>query len=75
MEVSRALTSLLRLQELDDFVRRAEKITNQELVGFNDLPRSISTELSAQLSAIPSLKTTIEALDRGFPLIITINSN
>ena len=40
------------------------------MVGFNDLPRSISTELSAQLSAIPSLTTTIEALDSGFPLII-----
>ena len=70
MEVNRALTSLLHLQELDDFVGQAEKITNHELVGFNDLTRSISTELSAQLSAILSLKTTIEALDRGFPLII-----
>ena len=70
MEVNRTLTSLLHLQELDDFVRQAEKITNHELVGFNDLPRSISMELSAQLSAILSLKTTIEALDRGFPLII-----
>ena len=70
MEVNRALTSHLHLQELDDFLRQAEKITNHELTGFKDLPRSISTELSAQLSAILSLKTTIKALDRGFPLII-----
>ena len=70
IKVNRALTSLLHLQELDDFVLQAEKITNHELVGFKDLPRSISMELSAQLPAILSLKTTIEALDHGFPLII-----
>ena len=70
MEVNRALTSLLHLQELDDFVRQAEKITSHELAGFKDLPCSISTELSAQLSAILSLNSTIKALDRGFPLII-----
>lgn len=45
-------------------------ITTRELVGFNDLPRSISTELSAQLPTIPSLKSTVDALDSGFPLII-----
>ena len=70
MEINRALASLLRLQELDDFVRQAEKITTRELFGFNDLPRSISTELSAQLSAIPSLKATEDALDSGFPILI-----
>ena len=70
MEINRALASLLLLQQLDDFVRQAEKITTRELVGFNDLPRSISTELSAQLSAIPSLKATVDALDSGFPILI-----
>ena len=70
MEINRALASLLRLQELDDSVRQAEKITTRELFGFNDLPRSISTELSAQLSAIPSLKATVDALDSGFPILI-----
>ena len=70
MEINRPLASLLLLQELDDFVRQAEKITTRELVGFNDLPRSISTELSAQLSAIPSLKATVDALDSGFPILI-----
>lgn len=71
MEINRVnLTRLLHLQELDDFVRQAEKITTRELVGFNDLPRSISTELSAQLSTIPSLKATVDALDSGFPLLI-----
>lgn len=69
-EINRAFTSLLRLQELDDFVRQAEKITTRELVGFNDPPRSISTELSAQLPTTPSLKSTVDALDSGFPLII-----
>lgn len=70
MEINRALMSLLRLQELDDFVRQAEKITTRELVGFNDFPRSISTELSAELSTIPSIKSTVDALDSSFPLLI-----
>jgi len=65
-----ALASLLCLQELDDFVCQTEKITTQELAGFNNLPCCISTELSAQHSAIPSLKATVNALDSGFPLHI-----
>lgn len=54
MEVNRALTSLLHLQELDDFVRQAEKISNHELVGFNDLPRSIlrNYQLNSPLSRL-----------------------
>ena len=63
-----ALASLLCLQELDDFVRQTEKITTQDLVGFNNLPCCISTELSAQHSTIPSLKATVNTLDSGFPL-------
>ena len=70
MGINRALASLLCLQELDDFVHQTEKITTQELVGFNNLPCCISTELSAQHSTIPSLKATVNALDSGFPLHI-----
>ena len=63
-----ALASLLCLQELDDFVRQTEKITTQELVGFNNLPCCISPELSAQHLTISSLKATVNALGSGFPL-------
>ena len=70
MQIIRALSSLLRLIELEDFTRQTEHLTKQDLIGYSALPRSISTELSAQLSAVPSLRATSSALNSGFPLLI-----
>lgn len=70
MQMNRVLSSLLHLLELEDFTRQTEPVTKRDLIGNNDLPRSIATELSAQLSAIPSLRGTSSALNNGFPLLI-----
>ena len=70
MQMNRALSSLLRLLELEDFTRQTEHITKRDLISYNDLPRSIATELSAQLSSLPALRATSDALNQGFPLLI-----
>ena len=55
MEINPTLASVLRLQELEDFIHQTVKITYQ---------------LSTQLAALLSSHAMSEALDNGFPLLI-----
>ena len=70
MQMNRALSALLRLFELEDFARQSSRISQQELIGYQDLPQAISTELEAQLSTIPDLQSTMDALRAGYSLLI-----
>ena len=69
-QVNRAFSSLLRLLELEDFTRQASRISQRDLLGYNDLPQAISSELLAQLSTIPELQSTADALRAGYSLLI-----
>ena len=70
MQVNRALSSLLRLFELEEFTRQASYLSQQEFIGLQDLPHAISTELTAQLSSIPELQATDHALRGSYSLLI-----
>ena len=70
MEVNKALSALLRLTEIDDLVRQLAHLSRVTLVGFPDLPRFLAADLALRFSRIPSLSSTVAALQRGFSLMI-----
>ena len=70
MEVNKALTSLLRLTEIDDFLRQLADTSRKNLVSFADLPRFLTADLSIKLDSVHSLANTLDALKDGFPLLV-----
>lgn len=70
MEVNKALTSLLRLTEIDDLLRELAHISRKNLVSYADLPRFLTADLSIKLASVPSLANTLDALKDGFPLLM-----
>ena len=70
MEVNKALTSLLRLTEIDDLLRQLAHTSRKNLVSYADLPRFLTADLSIKLASVPSLANTLDALKEGFPLIV-----
>ena len=70
MEVNKALTSLLRLTEIDDLLRQLAHTSRKNLVSFADLPRFLTADLSIKLASVPSVANTLDALKDGFPLLV-----
>ena len=70
MEVNKALTSLLRLTEIDDLLRQLAHTSRKNLVSYADLPRFLTADLSIKLASVPVLANTLDALKEGFPLIV-----
>ena len=70
MEVNKALTSLLRLTEVDDLLRQIAHLTKRNLIGYADLPRFLTEEISLKLSSVDTLAPAIDALKNGFSVIL-----
>ena len=70
LEVNKALSALLRLNEIDDLVRQLAHLSRKTLVGFPDLPRFLTADLELRFSRLPSLAPTIAALRNGFSLMM-----
>ena len=70
LEITRTFSTLLRFIEINDVIHQVHKLHDKQLVGFDDLPSFLSTEIQLRLKAIPSLRDTVFALDSGFPLLL-----
>ena len=69
MEVNKTLTSLLRLTEVD-LLRQIAHLTKRNLIGYADLPRFLTEEISLKLSSVDTLAPAIDALKNGFSVIL-----
>ena len=70
LQVNRAMSSMLRLNEIEDILHQLSHLTRKTLISFADLPRFLTMELNVRLAAIPSLAHTLDALKSGFSTII-----
>ena len=70
MEVNNALTSLLRLTEVDDLLRQIAHLTKRNLIGYADLPRFLTAEISLKLSSVDTLAPAIDTLKKGSSVIL-----
>ena len=70
IEVNKALTSLLRLTEVDDLLRQIAHLTKRNLIGYADLPRFLTEEISLKLSSVVTLAPAINALKNGFSVML-----
>ena len=68
-EVNRAFTSFLRLFEIQDTLSRVSRLNGKTLVGYSDLPKFISSQLSAKLLLDPLLALTVTALEQGLSVL------
>ena len=64
-EVNRAFAAFLRLFEIQDTLNQVSQLNRKTLVGYSDLPKFISSHLSAKLSIDPFLQLAIRALEEG----------
>ena len=70
LQVNRAMSSILRLQEIDDVLRQMSHITRKTVISFADLPRFLTAALEIRLAKIPSMVHTIAALKAGYSTIL-----
>ena len=70
MELNKALSALLRLEEIDDLVPQLTHLSKKTLVGFSDLLRFLTADLELLLSQFSSLSPTLAALRNGFDLMV-----
>ena len=70
MEINRAFISLLRLTEVDDLLRQLSYLARQGNIGFADLPRFLTNEITLKLSTVPALAPAIDALRNGFAVMM-----
>ena len=70
LEVTRTFSTLFRFIEINDILHQTHKLPNKQLVGFDDLPSFLATEIQLCLKTVPSLHATADTLDAGFPLLI-----
>ena len=68
-EINRAFVAFLRLFEIQDTLSQIFHLNEKPLVGYSDLPKFISSHLSAKLSIDPSLRLTITALEEGLSVL------
>jgi len=68
MEVNKALTPFLRLTEIGALFRQLVHISRENSVGYANLPRFLTTDLSIKLASVrTSLDNTLDALEDGSP--------
>lgn len=70
MEVTRTFSTLLRFIEINDILHQTHNLHNNQLVGFDDLPSFLATEIQLQLKSFSSLQTTADTLDAEFQLLM-----
>ena len=70
LQVNCAMSSILRLTEIEDTLRQMSHITRKTVISFADLPHFITAELEIRLAQIPAMVHTITALKEGFSLIL-----
>ncbi|XP_022805403.1 uncharacterized protein LOC111342570 [Stylophora pistillata] len=68
-EINRAFTTFLRLFEIQDTLSQIYHLHEKSLVGYSDLPKFMSSHLSAKLSADHPLRLTITALEQGLSVL------
>ena len=70
LQVNRAMSSILRLNEIKDILGQMSHLTGKDLISFTDLPWFLTAELEICLAKIPSMIHTITALKAGFSIIM-----
>ena len=70
LQVNRAMSSMLRLNEIEDILRELSHLTRKTQISFADLLRFLTMALNICLAAIPALAHTLDALKSGFATII-----
>ena len=70
LQVNRAMSSILRLNEIEDTLRQLSHITRKTVISFAELPRFLTAELEIRLAQIPTMVHTLAALKEGFSLIM-----
>ena len=68
-EINRAFVAFLRLFEIQDTLSQISHLKDKPLIGYSDLPKFISSHLSAKLSIDPSLRLTVTALEEGLSVL------
>ena len=68
-EANRAFAAFLRLFEIQDTLNQVSQLNRKTLVGYSDLPKFISSHLSAKLLIDPSLQLAIRALEEGLSVL------
>ena len=68
-EINRAFVALLRLFEIQDALSQVSQLNEKTLIGYSDLPKFVSSHLSAKLTIDPSLKLTVTALEEGLSVL------
>ena len=69
LQVNRAVSSILRLTEIEDILLQISHLTRKDVISFTDLPRFLTEELEIRLAKIPSMVYTIAALKAGVSII------
>ena len=68
-EVNRAFTAFLRLFEVQDTLSQISRLNGKTLVGYSDLPKFLSSQLSPKLFVDPSLALTATTLEQGLSVL------
>ena len=66
---NRAFASIMRLMEIQDIFQQITRLNQEVLVGYADLPKFITSQLSIQLSNDPLMAPTITALEEGLSVL------
>jgi len=69
VEINRAFTAFLRLFEIQDTLNQVSRLNGKTLVGYSDLPKFVSSNLSPKLQTDSSLQLTISALEKGLSVL------
>ena len=69
-EINKIFGSLLRFIEIQDIVTQFAHLQDKEMIGYNDLPKSVISSVSSHRKAQSDLKFSCVLRDEGFPLII-----
>ena len=70
VEIARTFSTLLRFTEINDILHQTHNLYSKQLVGFDDLPSFLATEIQLRLKAVSSLQATADTLDAGIPLLM-----
>ena len=71
VEINRASVALLRLFEIQDTLSQVSQLNEKTLIAYSDLPKFVSSHLSAKLTIDPSLKLTVTALEEGLSVLVS----
>ena len=68
-EVNRAFTAFLSLFEVHDTLSHISRLNGKTFVGYSDLPKFLSSQLSAKLFVDSSFALTVTALEQGLSVL------